>query len=755
MSVLPAPVDLTDAARRAVRACKGLLLLQVLVLCVIYMDCVDVRAAATKAVYTGTVFALVSWYIARVTPYPINRQGRMLLFVNCIAFPLFWPLRLATLQGLLDYTQWMGFWGLAVGGVMACYAYEEFARLESRTREPGVTADAALSGVAVCCGLGLALFRVVERGVAVAPAEVLVVAALLVPTIVVLVGLVVTITPATGGLVWSDLPRIVMVLGVCVMFLSYAAMAVAEQAVGGDVLAAQWSRVFYLATVVAGTCSLWLLLLPQAPPPAAALPVGLSQSSRTAAALCLLALPLGHWGAVTFDPAHLPPADAYIIAAVLCMVGLTARLMALVLSTARLRDEFRFQALHDPLTGLLNMRAVSPHFGQREKGDGPEPLVICIDLDDFKSINDLYGHLVGDALLIQVAHRLRDLAQRLTPRLSDAVQVARIGGDEFLMLLPGLHDEGMLVADMVSKELDRWWLLGEHRIYARASVGWGQHADWVQARKQADERMYAEKRHAPATPLLPEPANSVQRQRMREWLHGCLQNAAVVVALQPVVSLQHGGVVWYEALARLQHPEQHGRLLFPREFMDVVRSDGRHEELFQAVAYQLMQARSRWEGLKVSINIEPSYLQGRGRAQTLHEVLSKAGLSPHELTIELVESTELEGPALREALLQLRELGYTLALDDFGVGHSNLMRLMELPITVLKVDASLLQAAVQGDESLILAVMRVAQQRGLTLVVEGVSDARHRDVARRLGVDFAQGFVLGLPQLLRPRLVTA
>jgi len=422
----------------------------------------------------------------------------------------------------------------------------------------------------------------------------------------------------------------------------------------------------------------------------------------------------------------------------------------------RLEDELRERALHDSLTGLPN-RALfldrARHALERSRRR-PSPFVVAfLDLDDFKWVNDTFGHLAGDSLL-------REVASRLVGCVRPADTVARLGGDEFAVLLEDtdLPDAVDVVERMLQQTSLPVDILG-HDVVVHTSIGIARADDPTatpdQLLAQADAAMYSAKARGKHRYDLFAPAMQAameQRSRVRSELDRALANDELVLEYQPIVDLRTGRRVGAEALVRWQHPER--GLLTPGEFIELAEDSG---QILGIGAWVLRTAchdaaRLLGDSARVSVNVSPRQLQHPSLVQDVAAVLDETGLSPARLLLEITETATLTGSASEvsstiDRLAELRELGLQLALDDFGTGYSPLSYLRRFPVDLLKIDRSFVTDITRNpeDEAIVRGVVEMAHALGMKALAEGVEDRDQLELLLALGCDLAQGYLWARP----------
>jgi diguanylate cyclase (GGDEF)-like protein len=424
----------------------------------------------------------------------------------------------------------------------------------------------------------------------------------------------------------------------------------------------------------------------------------------------------------------------------------------------------------DVLTGLPNrgvfLEQLEAAVDRRASPRGDSFSVLMLDLDRFKNVNDSLGHAAGDALLREVAGRLRSA-------LRDTDLLARLGGDEFAIIQAGCEDqrEGSIdLAARICRSIAEPFLLLGRQVEVGTSIGIAmvpEHGgDLEQLLKKADLALYRSKSAGRNCATVYDQAMSEELEA-RNTLEGDLRDAIArcqfEVYYQPFFDVQSGDRRGFEALVRWRHPVR--GLVPPDQFIPLAEETGLIVPLGEWVLRRACDDATRWpEGVKVAVNLSPVQFKQAELFEVIQSALRNSGLPPERLELELTESVLLERAAENYAFMQkLKSIGVALALDDFGIGYSSLSCLTAFPFDKIKIDKSFIGNLnrLHKSSAIISSVVTLARGLDMSVTAEGVETREQFEMLRTLGVNFAQGYLLGRPapfallegqpQFFRPR----
>jgi len=431
-------------------------------------------------------------------------------------------------------------------------------------------------------------------------------------------------------------------------------------------------------------------------------------------------------------------------------------------SNARLKaanDELQHRAFSDPLTGLPNrllfedrLRQALLRLDRANQGGVVERLaVLFIDLDGFKPINDSFGHAAGDVILRCAADRLRREAR-------DGDTVARVGGDEFLLLLENVKDEAacIAVAERALKALSQPFELSEKQVQIACSIGIAVHPGHGERSKlvaNADAAMYAAKRAGGSCHVLFEPhmgSDASAQLELQNDLRHALARGELSLHYQPKIDGQDGQICGVEALLRWTHP-QHG-MVSPAVFIALAERFGLIGQLGSWVIDEACRQIAEWKrcgaNLRVAINISAHQLRDNSLVARIEQALARHGVPASQLLCEITETVAMEDmKATQRTFDGLARIGVFLSIDDFGSGYSSLNYLRQLPARQLKIDRSFVNDLEFSEDarSVVNAVVKLAHALNLRVVAEGVETAAQRDILLAMHCDELQGYFFARP----------
>jgi diguanylate cyclase (GGDEF)-like protein len=426
---------------------------------------------------------------------------------------------------------------------------------------------------------------------------------------------------------------------------------------------------------------------------------------------------------------------------------------------SRLKEQLRHQAYHDSLTGLPNRalftEQVEARLAHAAGGSPLTPVVLFLDLDDFKIVNDTLGHAAGDRLLVLVAERVAGCI-----RAGDLA--ARLGGDEFAILLEDRPDleRAMGVANRVIDALQAPFQIQGKEVVVGGSIGIAVPRDTEERAhdllRKADMAMYTAKSDGKRRVSVFDPnvhASIVARHELSAELAGSIARAELAVHYQPVVDLGTLQMVGVEALVRWNHPV-HG-LVPPDAFVRLAEENGTILELGRWVVVEACDQVMQWKRagilrhpVALCLNLSPIQLQEPNFVQDMDGILLRTGFDPNELVVEMTETAMFrDSQATIARLEELRGRGMRIAVDDFGTGYSSLGYLRRFPVDILKIARDfVVPASSQPEEwAFAHAIVALGRTLGLTIIAEGIEEPGQLARLRELGCQLGQGFLLGRP----------
>lgn len=439
--------------------------------------------------------------------------------------------------------------------------------------------------------------------------------------------------------------------------------------------------------------------------------------------------------------------------------ALTRSLQASNEQLQRANEALRKRAFADPLTSLPNrllleerLREALARLGRTNRSGMQERVaVMFVDLDGFKPINDSFGHAAGDQILLGVA-------QRLQAQIRHSDTVARVGGDEFLVLLQDVQTEAdcLQVAQRMLDDLALPFDIAGKPLRVSASIGiaiYSDHVNSAQLVAHADAAMYVAKRNGGHNMVVYRPfmnSNSREQLDLQTELHRALELQQLSLHYQPKLDARSGHMVGVEGLLRWQHPERGS--ISPELFIPVAERFGMIQSLGTWVIDEACRQLAQWaqQGLhmRVAINVSVQQLRSEGLAGHIARAIAHHGIHPDQLLCEITESVVMEDTrASQRTLKALQDIGVYISIDDFGTGYSSLSYLRELPAQQLKIDRSFIRDLTCSDSAraVVQAVINLAHALGLRVVAEGVESSAQRDILLAMQCDEFQGFYFARP----------
>jgi diguanylate cyclase (GGDEF)-like protein len=422
-----------------------------------------------------------------------------------------------------------------------------------------------------------------------------------------------------------------------------------------------------------------------------------------------------------------------------------------------LAEKLRHQAFHDSLTGLPNRALFLEKVQEALEGDltGSGGIaVLFIDLDEFKSVNDRFGHAAGDELLKAIGHRLRGAL-----RAGDVP--ARLGGDEFGLLVYNVDTEDVAraVAQRLFASLNTPFSLDGISVPVKASVGVSLNLQGDTAQdllRNSDAAMYlAKHRGKDRFEIFDSTRHGgiLEQMKLRNDFTGAIERNELVLHYQPQVDLLTKKTVGAEALIRWRHPTR--GFLYPNDFISLAEETGAIVPIGKWVLREACTQAKKWvgdlapgESFTISVNLSARQLADETLVDSLADTLHATGLDPRNLILEMTESVLIQDEeASLERLRRLSRFGVRIAIDDFGTGYSSLTYLQRLPAEILKIDKSFIDNILEGpeEEALAHAIVRLGETLNLVTIAEGIETVQQASRLRQLGCPYGQGYHFSRP----------
>jgi diguanylate cyclase (GGDEF)-like protein len=433
--------------------------------------------------------------------------------------------------------------------------------------------------------------------------------------------------------------------------------------------------------------------------------------------------------------------------------SLLRRAVNVAIEGKRSETQLVHQALHDSLTGLPNRALFLDRLGlalDRSRRWAAPITVLFLDVDNFKKVNDSFGHHAGDQLLVDLGARLKQILRPMDT-------VARYGGDEFTFLLEDLGDERDVaaIAQRISESAALPFQVNNAQVTVTVSIGIAIVSDPAISAgtviQQADAAMYRAKEHGQARFELFDQTSgqrAMERLELESALRGALERHELLVHYQPQVSLgEQFELIGLEAFVRWQHPDR--GLIGARDFIPVAEDSGLIVAIGQYVFERALAQLAMWKrsrpDITLSVNVSSHQLEDSSLPATLAAAAKAMAVDPAALRLEIAEAAlaRCHEPAIA-TLQELKASGFRVAIDDFGTGSLSLQTLRRLPIDMIKLDENALTAAT-GERPVLGAAVGMGHALGLRVIAEGVETEQQVLELRALGCDEAQGFLFSQP----------
>jgi diguanylate cyclase (GGDEF)-like protein/PAS domain S-box-containing protein len=440
------------------------------------------------------------------------------------------------------------------------------------------------------------------------------------------------------------------------------------------------------------------------------------------------------------------------------LAGANRLLQAEIVERRQAEARVHHMAYHDSLTGLPNRALLSERLDRAmlaARRDGRKLAVMFIDLDRFKTINDSLGHLTGDHLLKEVANRLCRVVRAVDT-------VARLGGDEFVVVVPGVRaaEECALVGEKIIQAMAEPVRFEGRNLHISPSIGVSLYPndgeDVETLMRKADAAMY----HAKASgrnnyQFFAERMNAAAARRfeLESSLRGALERKEFVLFYQPIVRTQDASVQAMEVLLRWQRPGV--GLVAPDEFIPMLEENGQIVPVGEWVIRAACEQAVAWRraglpAVPLAVNLSARQFMHRGLIEAIHRIVDHTGIAPGMLEFEITETALMQhGGQTLDTLAQLAAMGIRLSIDDFGTGYSSLAYLKRFPVHKIKIDRAFVRdlETSSEDQAIVAAIMALAGSLQLAVVAEGVETEAQRELLRRHGCEFAQGYLFARPAI--------
>jgi len=416
-------------------------------------------------------------------------------------------------------------------------------------------------------------------------------------------------------------------------------------------------------------------------------------------------------------------------------------------------------AFYDTLTGLPNralfMDRLQMAFVHSKRNKDYLFAILFLDLDRFKNINDSFGHLIGDELLVLVAKRLRS-------HIRPDDTIARFGGDEFVVLLGNIKEvsDATKIADRINNVLTESFHLLHHELYINVTIGIAisthEYQQPEEILRDADTAMYHAKLRGKACYLVFDKSmhvNALDRLELEIDLRHAIERKEFVLYYQPIISLENRSIIGFEALVRWNHPQR--GLLLPMQFIPLSEETGLIIPLSLWIIREACQQMRTWQQqfpadlpLVVSVNISPKHFTHVNFVNHITNILDETKLNPEHLALEITETVMMDNTDHMIAVLsRLKDIGIKIHIDDFGTGYSSLSYLQRFPINILKIDRSFISRMSGNGKNaeIVQSIINMAHNMKMQVIAEGVEKVENLKTLENLKCEYAQGYFFSHP----------
>ncbi|MBU3177212.1 EAL domain-containing protein [Clostridium estertheticum] len=418
-------------------------------------------------------------------------------------------------------------------------------------------------------------------------------------------------------------------------------------------------------------------------------------------------------------------------------------------------EKYNYLANHDELTGLPNRRYFKEILNKcinNYTSTLKEMAVIFLDLDNFKMVNDSFGHVKGDLLIKEVADKLKEC-------LNKEDHVFRLGGDEFILLCFNIKtkEQAIELAEKIKNVFNGTFLIDDSQLHVTASLGivlYNENStnskEWL---NHADNALYKAKTNGRNGYVIYEPIleeSFIDKLTLKMDIEKALENNEFMLYYQPQVDIKNGDIIGAEALIRWRHKER--GMIFPNEFIAIAEETGLISKIGEWVLREACSQLKKWQSInlclrKVSVNLSAQQFMKSDLTEVVKDILSKIGLRPEYLELEITESMTMEVNYAIKTLRELNDLGVSISIDDFGTGYNSLSYLKKFPVNYLKIDKSFIND-IMNDESaanIAATIISMAHNLGLKVIAEGVEDKQQLRFLQLCNCDYVQGYFFSKP----------